>query len=154
MVTYFENQLRGYNVVLAALRAFSRDICRNCIGLSGSQAKAIKGLKKLRMDLEVSTVSESDKRRILVQIERCAELAAALDVAEEVECQKTAGNCKIGPGCFCTDGAMGLMKEITQPVPPLATSVVTGRLVNKGEGKMAKLVCQVCKAEETVPVVH
>jgi len=114
MATYFENQLRGYNVVLAALRAFSQDICRNCIGLLGTQTKVTKGLKKLRMDLEVSTISESDKRQILAQIERYAELAVALDVAEEVECQKTAGNCKIGPGCFLTDGAMGLMEEITE----------------------------------------
>ncbi|MFH1929456.1 MAG: hypothetical protein ABIK79_14990, partial [Chloroflexota bacterium] len=82
--------------------------------------------KKLRMDLEGSTTSESDKRQILARIERCAELAAALDVAEEVECQKTAGNCKIGPGCFLTAGAMGLMKEITEPAPSLATPVATG----------------------------
>jgi len=75
------------------------------------------------MDLKVSLVSESDKRQILAQIERCAGLAEALDVAEEVECQKTAGNCKIGPGCFCTDGAMELMKEITEPAPSLATPV-------------------------------
>lgn len=126
MVTYFENQLRGYNVVLAALRAFSQDICRNCIGLSGTQTKVTKGLKKLRMDLEVSTVSESDKRQILAQIERCAELAAALDVAEEVECEKTAGNCKIGPGCFCTDGAMRLMEEIIEAAPSLARPLATG----------------------------
>ena len=126
MVTYFENQLRGYNVVLAALRAFSQDICRNCIGLSGSQTKVIKGLKKLRMDLEVLTVLEPDKKKILAWIERCAELAAALDVAEEVECQKTAGNCKIDPGCFCIDGAMGLMKEITEPALSLATPVAAG----------------------------
>lgn len=117
MVTYIENQLRGYSVVLAALRAFSQDICRNCIGLSGARTKVTKGLKKLRVDLQVSTVSESDKRQILAQIERCAELAEALDVAEEVECQKTAGNCKIGQGCFCTDGAMGLMEEISEPAP-------------------------------------
>ncbi|MCG2771290.1 MAG: hypothetical protein L6277_04265 [Desulfobacterales bacterium] len=100
MLTYFDNQLRGYNVVLAALRAFSQDICRICIGLSGSRTKVKKGLKKLRMDLEASTLSESDKRRILAQIESCVELAEALDVAEEVDCQKTAGDCKIGPGCF------------------------------------------------------
>lgn len=126
MVTYFENQLRGYNVVLAALRAFSQDICRNCIGLSGTQTKVTKGLKKLRMDLEESTVSESDKRQKLAQMERCAELVAAVDVAEEVECQKTAGNCKIGAGCFCTDGAMRLMSEITEPAPSLPTPVATG----------------------------
>lgn len=123
MLTYFDNQLRGYNVVLAALRAFSQDICRICIGLSGSQTKVKKGLKKLRMDLEASTLSESDKRRILAHIEGLVELAAALDVAEEVECQKTAGDCKIGPGCFCLDGAVKLMEEITEPAPSLATPV-------------------------------
>ena len=123
MVTYFENYLRGYNVVLTALRAFSQDICRNCIGLSGAQTKVTKGLRKLRIDLEASTVSEPDKRRILAQVERCVELATALDVAEEVECQKTADNCKIGSGCFCTDGAIRLMDEITEPVPSLATPV-------------------------------
>jgi len=126
MVTYFENQLRGYNVVLAALKAFSQDICRNCIGLSGSQTKVIKGLRKLRMDLEASMISESDKGQILARIERFAELAAALDVAEEVECQKTAGNCKIDPDCLCIDGAMGLMKEITEPALSLATPVAAG----------------------------
>ncbi len=117
MATYLGNQLRGYNVVLAGLRAFTQDICRSCIGLSGSQVKVSKGLKKLRIDLELSTVSDSDKRQILAQIERYAKLAAALDVAEEAECQKTAGNCKIGPGCFLTDGVMGLMKEVTEPAP-------------------------------------
>ncbi len=87
MLTYFDNQLRGYNVVLAALRAFSQDICRICIGLSGSQTKVKKGLKKLRMDLEASTLSESDKRRILAQIEHCVELAEALDELPEEQKQ-------------------------------------------------------------------
>ncbi|MFH1907955.1 MAG: hypothetical protein ABIL11_11360 [Chloroflexota bacterium] len=126
MVTYFENQLRGYNIVLATLQAFSQDICRNCIGLPGAQTKVKKGLKKLGMDLEVSTVSKSDKRWWLAQIERCAGLTEALDVAEEVECQKTAGNCKVGSGCLCTDGAMELMKEITEPIPSLAAPVAIG----------------------------
>ena len=117
MVIYFENQLRGYNIVLAALRAFSKDICRNCIGLAGTHTKVTKGLKKLSMDLEVSRVPGPGKSHILGRIERCRELAAALDVAEEVQCQKTAGYCKIGPGCFI-HGAMGLMEEITEPVSP------------------------------------
>ena len=46
MATYFRNQLRGCDVVLATLQAFSQDICRGCIGLSGAQTKVIKGLKK------------------------------------------------------------------------------------------------------------
>ena len=61
MNTYFKNQLRGYDVVLATLGGFSEDICRNCIGLSGAQTKVIKGLKKLRMDLEGSLIPEMEK---------------------------------------------------------------------------------------------
>jgi len=56
MATYFKNQLRGCDVVLATLQAFSNDICRGCIGLSGARTKVIKGLKKLRIDLDESSI--------------------------------------------------------------------------------------------------
>jgi len=123
---YFENQLRGYPVVLAILQAFSKDICRNCIGLEGAQVKVEKRLKKLRIDLEASSVPQEEKSGILARIDSSAKEAEEIEVSEDTECQKTAGNCKIGLGCFCTDGAMGLMKEITEPAPSLATSVATG----------------------------
>ncbi len=51
-------------MVLATLGAFSEDICRNCIGLSGAQTKVIKGLKKLRMDLEGSSIPEMETAAI------------------------------------------------------------------------------------------
>ena len=51
----------SYDVVLATLGAFSEDICRNCIGLSGAQTKVVKGLKKVRMDLEKSSIPEMEK---------------------------------------------------------------------------------------------
>ncbi len=112
MLTYFQNQVRGYKVVLAALQAFGQDLCRNCIGLPASQTKVKKGLKKLRLELERSMVPGPDQRLLLAQIEQLLALTAALDVAAEVECQKTAGTCKMGSGCFCLDGALGLMTEI------------------------------------------
>ena len=143
MVTYFKNQLRGYDVVLATLSAFSEDICRNCIGLSGSQTKVIKGLKKLKMDLEKSSIQEMEKEKILICVESFFKAAEGLKLAEEVSCQKTAGRCKIGSGCFPL-GALELMNQITEPtIQP-----------EKEVSKMAKLICEACGAEEPIPVVH
>ncbi len=143
MDPYFKNQLRGYDVVLATLGAFSEDICRDCIGLSGAQTKVIKGLKKLRMDLEKSSIPEVKKERIFFSLESFFKAAEGLKLAEEVSCQKTARRCKIGPGCFPL-GALELMNQVTEPT----TSH------EKEMKKMAKLICEVCGAEEPVPVVH
>ncbi len=143
MDTYFKNQLRGYDVVLATLGAFSEDICRNCIGLSGAQTKVVKGLKKVRMDLEKSSIPKMEKEKLLISIESSLKAAEALKLAEEVSCQKTAGLCKIGPGCFPL-GALELMNQVTEPTV----------LPEKEASKMAKLICEVCGTEEPVPVVH
>lgn len=117
MSNYFENQLRGYPVVLAILQAFSKDICRNCIGLEGAQVKVEKGLKKLRIDLEGSSLSQEEKSMLLARIEYLGSEAEEIDVSEDCECQKTAGNCKIGPGCFPL-GALDILKLITEPAAP------------------------------------
>lgn len=146
MSTYFTNQLRGYDVVLATLQAFSQDEnCRKCIGLSGAETKVVKGLKKLRMDLDESPISEDDKKEVVVHIDSCEKIATAIEVAEECECQKTAGDCKIGPGCFAL-GTLELMNEITEPAlkPEEEEEVI----------KVTKLICEKCGAEEPVPVVH
>jgi hypothetical protein len=111
---YFENQLRGYPAVLAILPTFSKDICRNCIGLEGAQVKVEKGLKKLRIDLEASSVPQEEKSELLARIDSLAKAAEEIEVSEDCECQKTAGNCKIGPGCFPL-GAWDIMKLITEP---------------------------------------
>jgi len=124
MSTYFENQLRGYNVVIAVLRAYSKDICRNCIGLDGSKIKVIKGLKKLKMDLEGYDIPDVEKKKILVSIERFSDIAEKIDVAEETSCQKTAGNCKFGQPCLTLDGALGLFKQIPEPKTLTSSKVV------------------------------
>ena len=144
MATYFRNQLRGCDVVLATLLAFSEDICRRCIGLSGAQTKLKKGLKKLRMDLDKSSIPEDDKKEIIAHIDSCEKIGNAIEVEEECECQKTSGKCKIGPGCLAL-GALELMKEITEPAPKAEEEEII---------KVAKLVCEKCGAEEPVPVVH
>lgn len=144
MDTYFKNQLRGHDVVLATLQVFSKDICSRCIGLSGAQTKVIKGLKKLKMDLDKSSIPEDGKKEIMAHIHLCEKIANAIEVEEECECQKTAGKCKIGLGCLAL-GALELMNEITEPAL---------KAEEKEVSKMAKLICKACGAEEPVPVVH
>lgn len=113
MTQYFKNYMRGYSVVIPTLQALSKDICRSCIGLQGAQTKVLKGLKKLKIDLETSEVSE--KEDIISQIERLSKMAESLEISDNTTCQKTARNCKIGGACLCLDGAWGLMKQITEP---------------------------------------
>jgi len=117
MSNYFTNQLRGYPVVLATLQAYSKDICRNCIGLEGAQTKVEKGLKKLGMDLKGSSVPEEEKEALLAQIDALSSKTEAIELSEDCECQKTAGNCKVGTGCFPL-GALDILKLITEPATP------------------------------------
>jgi len=117
MSNYFTNQLRGYPVVLATLQAYSKDICRNCIGLEGAKTKVEKGLKKLGMDLKGSSLPKEEKEALLARIEALSKEAEGIDLSEDCECQKTAGNCKIGTGCFSL-GALDILKLITEPAAP------------------------------------
>lgn len=125
-MSYFENQLRGYNVVIPILQTLSEDICRDCIGLEGAKIKVSKGLKKLKIDLENSSLSEAQKQEILTAIEHLSDTGEKIYVAEDCCCQKTAGNCKISPACLPLDGAMGLMEQISVP-NPIASKVVDVR---------------------------
>ena len=118
MNDYFKNQLRGYNVVFAALKAFSNDICKNCIDLQREKIKVIKGLRKLKIDLEASKAAKNEKKEITSQIQQLTDVTEDIEVGEDLECQKTAGNCTIGSACFTNDGAMALMDQITEPVSP------------------------------------
>jgi len=117
MSNYFKNQLRGYPVVLAVLQAYSGDTCRNCIGLEGAVTKIGKGLKKLSMDLKSSSIAETEKEALVVQIDTLSKEAEAIQLSDDCECQKTAGNCKIGTGCF-PSGALDILKQITGPAYP------------------------------------
>jgi len=118
MNNYFKNRLRGYNVVLAVLKAFSNDICKDCIDLQREKTKVIKGLRKLNIDLEAYKADENEKKGITYQIEQLIDVAEYIEVGEDLECQKTAGNCTIGTACFTNDGAMAMMEQITEPVSP------------------------------------
>ncbi len=80
---YFENQLRGYKVVLAILRAESEDdFCRNCIGLEGAMTKVEKGLKKLKRDLADLVALEQERTDITIQINQFSRQVESLPLGE------------------------------------------------------------------------
>jgi hypothetical protein len=106
----FENLVRGYRVVLGGLNACSEDICVKCLNLESAKLKATKGLKKLEMDMEKSSVSEEEKKQMSTKIEGLSEIAEGIPLEQETSCQKTAGLCKLGTPCLATD----LLKLITQ----------------------------------------
>jgi len=81
---YFNNQLRGYNVVLGVLRAESADdSCRNCIGLEGAITKVEKGLKKLKLDLADLVAPEEEKREITTYVDQLSQQVGSLPLGEE-----------------------------------------------------------------------
>ena len=80
---YFENQLRGYKVVFAILRAESGDdSCRNCIGLEGAITKVEKGLKKLKLDLADLVAPEQERTDITTQIDELGRQVESLPLGE------------------------------------------------------------------------
>ena len=112
-ILYFENQLRGYNAVFAAFTALKNDMCGGGLNLPLAVNKAIRQLKQLKQDLEKSPISDKKKTEIAVRIDDFLWRAEELPT-EPGPCQKTAGNCKIGPGCFA-NGALDILKLITEP---------------------------------------
>jgi len=108
----WDNQIRGLNIVLGALQSATGEICKNCIGLEGAKTKVGKMVKKLGMDLDTASICcEKTKSNLHARIDSLSESVESLEVAKECECQKTAGNCKIGAECFI-NAAVALMKLV------------------------------------------
>ncbi|MBU4346051.1 MAG: hypothetical protein KKH29_01825 [Candidatus Omnitrophica bacterium] len=69
-------------------------------------------VKKLGMDLDAASIScEKTKADLQARIDSLSKAAEELKVAEECECQKTAGNCKLGEMCFI-NAEIDLMKLV------------------------------------------
>jgi len=107
-----ENQMRGLNIVLGALQAAKSEICKSCINLEGAKTKVGKMVKKLGMDLDAAAICcEKTKAGFQARINSLSKATEEIEVAEECKCEKTAGNCKLGDGCFVT-AAVDVMKLI------------------------------------------
>jgi len=114
---YFINQLRGYQVVLAALKALDRDICHDGCSLPSTVNKVIKRLGKLKNDLETSDVAAEKKESLLPKADRFLADVNRLPQDTSQTCRKSARECVMGSGCFAT-GALNLIEEITEPEAP------------------------------------
>jgi len=111
---YFINNLRAYQVVLAALKALDQDICHDGCSLPSTVNKAIKRLGKLKNDLETSDVAAKEKESLLSKIDTFLADANRLPQDTSQTCRKSAGECIIGAGCFAT-GALNLINVVTEP---------------------------------------
>ena len=114
---YFTNQLRAYQVVLAALKALDQDICHDGCSLPSTVNKVTKRLGKLKNDLEASGVEAEKKESMLSKINSFLADANRLPQDTSQTCRKSAGECIMGSGCFAT-GATNLINEITEPEAP------------------------------------
>lgn len=114
---YFAHQLKGYSGVLAALEACDQDICHDGCTLPNVAISVIKRLSKLQKDLDASLVVEPTKQVMTAQVADFLTKARALPQDVDRPCQKTAGTCKIGSGCFAS-GVLKMMKLITEPSSP------------------------------------
>ena len=114
---YFINQLRAYQVVLAALKALDQDICHDGCSLPSTVNKVIKRLGRLKNDLEASDVAAEKKESLLSKTDRFLADANRLPQDTSQTCRKSAGECVMGSSCFAT-GALNLFKEITEPEAP------------------------------------
>ncbi|MBU4190398.1 MAG: hypothetical protein KJ886_05335 [Candidatus Thermoplasmatota archaeon] len=111
---YFINQLRAYQVVLAALKALDQDVCRDGCSLPSTVNRVIKRLGKLKNDLEALDVAAEKKESLLSKINSFLADAKKLPQDTSQTCRKSAGECLIGSGCFAAE-AMNLFKAITEP---------------------------------------
>jgi len=113
---YFVNQLRVYQVVLAAFKALDQDICHDGCSLPSIVNKVIKRLGKLKNDLAASDVAAEKKESLLSKVDSFLADANRLPQDTSQTCRKSAGECIIGSGCFAT-GALNLI-DIIEPKAP------------------------------------
>jgi tetrahydromethanopterin S-methyltransferase subunit A len=117
---YFANQVRGYRGVLAAFKALDRDICHDGCSLPAAVISAGKRLKKLKASLDKSSLDEKKKEKLRRELDQFEGALQGLPQDTSQPCQKTAGNCTIGSGCFA-NASLDLLKLVTEPA--LASNV-------------------------------
>ncbi|MBU0566849.1 hypothetical protein KJ693_03580 [bacterium] len=119
MSCYFENQLKGFNPIVAALQALGKDeACAKCIGLEGAINKVAKLLdKKIRKEAEGSSLPDERKSMIITRIDELVDMLEGIGLASECSCQKTDGNCTIGSECLAK-GIPALIELVKEPATP------------------------------------
>ncbi|MFH1774084.1 MAG: tetrahydromethanopterin S-methyltransferase subunit A [Methanobacteriota archaeon] len=114
---YFSNQLRAYNAMFAVFDACVKDMCNNGCTFPSVVISTGKRLRKLKTDLGNSQIIQERKQLLGEKIDKFLERLDAMPQDTSRPCQKTVGNCTIGPGCF-VKGAADFIKLVTEPAPP------------------------------------
>lgn len=114
LAQYVSNQLRAYNGMLAAFEACVEDMCNNGCTFPSVVISSNKKLKKLKTDLDKSSLALEKKQTLGTEIDRYLERLKAFPQDIDQPCQKTVGNCTIGSGCF-VKAAAGFSKLVTKP---------------------------------------
>ncbi|MFQ5721467.1 MAG: hypothetical protein ACE5GI_03150, partial [Candidatus Aminicenantales bacterium] len=108
------NQLRAYNGMFAAFEACIDDMCNNGCTFPSVVITTGKKLKKLKKDLEKSSLPVERKQVLEAEIKGYLERLKAFPQDPDRPCQKRAGNCTIGPGCF-VKAAADFVKLVAEP---------------------------------------
>jgi len=111
---YVSNQLRAYNGMFAAFEACTEDMCNNGCTFPSVVITTGKKLKKLKKDLKKSSLPVERKQVLEAKIEGYFERLKAFPQDIDRPCQKRAGNCTIGPGCFVKTAA-DFIKLVAEP---------------------------------------
>ena len=113
-VLYVSNQLRAYHGMFAAFEACVEDMCNNGCTFPSVVITTGKKLKKLKKDLEKSSLALERKQTLETEIEGYLERLNAFPQDTDRPCQKSVGNCTIGPGCF-VKAAADFVKLVPEP---------------------------------------
>lgn len=108
------NKLRAYNGMFAAFEACIDDMCNNGCTFPSVVITIGKKLKKLNKDLENSSLPVERKQVLETKIEGYLEMLKAFPQDTDRPCQKSAGNCTIGSGCF-VKAAVDFVKLVAEP---------------------------------------
>lgn len=108
------NQLRAYKGMFAAFEACIDDMCNNGCTFPSVVITIGKKLIKMKKDLEKSSLPVERKQVLKAEIEGYLERLKAFPQDTDKPCQKRAGNCTIGSGCF-VKAAADFIKLVAEP---------------------------------------
>jgi hypothetical protein len=120
---YFQDQVRGLKVVMAAFEAADNQVCHGGITLPSYVRKAAKRMKKLNYDMMKTDLADSFKQEIKSELGAMAARVKALPTeTADKPCNVEAGNCFIGPDACVVMGSMALMDAIDAKYQPAEAS--------------------------------
>lgn len=111
---YFKDYVRGWEVVMGAFDRANKDICREGLSFPSTVTKAIKRLRKTKMDLAKSDLPDSDKKELAAKFDGFMKYMSE-NFPTETEgkpCNVERGWCFIGPEACLPMNAFEIIRLI------------------------------------------